>query len=206
MGAGLSTSFLRTSSALTSYSFYPANLYNLWPRLFESLPGTIQKLSKSCIARIASETQKETHSSTGTSINNFSSTSATASIMHSQLYIATLCGINEKIPGLGALVIHSSLFVANQSVRHQAHHFKEETALIMEQTASIRPGSKWSKMLELRNGGKIKAQGVQSDGTAFWVGTKFGTKQLTALLHSVPFQVPILEELINCKVSTAHIQ
>jgi hypothetical protein len=124
-----------------------------------------------------------------------------------QLYVVTLCGINEKLAQLGRIDVYSSLFAANQNVRHRALHFKEETSLLMEKTASIQPDSEWSKILERRNGGKTKAQGVRSDGTAFWVGTKMGTKQLSPLNHLPPaLRPPILEELINCKVSKTRVQ
>lgn len=124
-----------------------------------------------------------------------------------QLYVVTLCGINEKLAQLGRIDVYSSLFAANQNVRHRALHFKEETSLLMEKTASIQPDSEHSQILELRNGGKTKDQGVRSDGTAFWVGTKMGTKQLSPLNHLPPaLRPPILEELINCKVSKTRVQ
>ena len=77
----------------------------------------------------------------------------------------------------------------------------------MEKIQSMRPLIEESKLLELCNGGKIKEQGVKDDGTVFWVGSKLGTKQLSPPNHaSAAMRLPILEELINCKVSKSEVQ
>jgi len=65
-------------------------------------------------------------------------------------------------------------------------HFKGETALLMAQTQLIKKGSQWEKLLDLRNGGDIKEQGVNEDGTAFWVGRKLGVKQRPPLDYLPP--------------------
>jgi hypothetical protein len=124
-----------------------------------------------------------------------------------QLFVMTYCGINEKIAQCGGIDVQTSLLAANQNVRHSALCFKEETALLMAQTQSIKEDSKWKKLLDSLNGRDIKEIGVKDDGTAFWVGTKQGTKQLTPLNHlPLAMRPPPLEDLINCKISKAQVQ
>jgi hypothetical protein len=89
-----------------------------------------------------------------------------------------------------------SLLEANKNVRNRALNFEEQTSSLMEKIQSVRLVIEGSKLLELCSGGKIKEQGVKGDGTAFWAGTKLGTKQLSPPNHpSAAFRPPILEEL-----------